>query len=93
MPFANALGTNGDRLSGVEKSFDAEGCPKNRHRAVGSCEKLLISSDWSLKRLPYFVTVDSRFIVAESFATFCRMIFPDLNLTVALAGMTKLLPG
>jgi hypothetical protein len=36
---------------------------------------------------------DSRFIDTESFSTFCRMILPDLNLTVAMAGMTKLLPG
>ena len=35
----------------------------------------------------------SRFKTAESLATFCRMILPDLNLTVARAGMTKLLPG
>ena len=30
---------------------------------------------------------------AESFSTSCRMILPDLNLTFAMAGMTKLLPG
>ena len=38
-------------------------------------------------------SVHASFITAESFDTFCRMIFPALNFTVARAGMTKLLPG
>ena len=41
----------------------------------------------------YSFSAASRFIAAESFATFWRMIFPDLNFTVARAGMTKLLPA
>ena len=36
---------------------------------------------------------EASFNSRESFSTRCRMIFPGLNLTVALEGMTKLLPG
>ncbi len=35
----------------------------------------------------YSFSAASRFITAESFATFWRMIFPDLNFTVARAGI------
>ena len=35
----------------------------------------------------------ARFSSAESAETFCFMILPDLNFTVARAGITKLLPG
>lgn len=35
----------------------------------------------------YSFAAASRFIAAESFATFWRMIFPDLNFTVARAGI------
>src|SRR5687768_12224629 len=65
--------------------FRTKRCAERRDRAF--------PSDSVRFRPRYFFVAASRFSTAESFATFCRMIFPDLNFTVARAGMIKLLPG
>ena len=59
----------------------------------------LVASETRSRNLGLFASsilhfaTESRFIFAESFATFCRMILPPLNLTVAMAGISKWLPG